>query len=44
MVSLTAILKKKFWRYEKFKKIRKMLRKRHYLQQQFESHFWLGKH
>ena len=30
--------------HEKFKKNRKMLRKRHYLQQQLESHFWLGKH
>ena len=25
------------------KKNRKMLRKRHYLQRQFESHFWPGK-
>ena len=31
--------------HEKFKKKnRKMLRKRLYLQQQFESHFWPGKH
>ena len=32
--------------HEKFKKKRKrkMLKKRHYLQQQFESHFWPGKH
>ena len=40
--------KKKFWRYDpwkiKKKRKRKMLRKRHYLQQQFESHFWPGKH
>ena len=28
--------------YEKFKK--KKLRKRDYFQQQFESHFWPGKH
>ena len=34
--------------HEKFKKKknrkRKILRKRHYLQQQLESHFWPGKH
>ena len=37
---------KKFWRYEPwnfFFKKRKMLRKRHYLQWQLESHFWPGK-
>ena len=30
--------------HEKFKKKKKKLRKRDYLQQQFESHFWPGKH
>ena len=29
--------------HEKFKTNRKMLKKWHYLQQQLESHFWLGK-
>ena len=34
-----------FWRYDprKIQKNRKMLKKRHYLQQQLESHFWHGK-
>ena len=32
---------KKFKNLKKFKK--KMLRKGHYLQQQLELHFWLGK-
>ena len=38
---LSALLKK-FWRYDpwKIQKNRKMLKKRHYLQQQLESHFW----
>ena len=30
--------------HEKFKKNRKMLRKRHYFQQQLQSHFWPRKH
>ena len=29
--------------HEKFKKKRKMLKKRHYLQQLLESHFWSEK-
>ena len=43
---LYALLKK-IWIYDPWKiqkkKERKMLRKRHYLQQQLESHFWPGK-
>ena len=43
---LTAFFKKKknSGDMKNSKKNRKMLRKRHYLQQQFESHFWPGKH
>ena len=40
---LSALLKKKKFGdmiHEKFKKKRKMLKKRHYLQQQLELHFW----
>ena len=46
---LSALLKKNFleiWsmKNSKKEKKRKMLKKRHYLQQQIESHFWPGKH
>ena len=43
---LTVFLKKKknSGDMKNSKKNGKMLRKRHYLQQQFESHFWPGKH
>ena len=46
-ISFLSSLLKKFRRYDpwKFKKKnRKMLKKRHYLQQQLESHFWPRKH
>ena len=31
-------------KFQKIKKKKKKLKKRHYLQQQLESHFWPGKH
>ena len=44
---LSALLKKKkkleIWSMKNSKKKRKMLKKRHYLQQQLELHFWHGK-
>ena len=42
---LSALLKNlEIWSMKNSKKKRKMLRKRHYFQQQLESHFWPRKH